>query len=181
MENILRDPLCFKGKRMPRLKELTQTLSDRLTAALEQEKGAAMTRLEQLQAEFLAGPDSAVIDPVIREKLLLPFEQSMERLKSQKLIAVIREQLHTFETERAKELREKLYLLAHPAESTSRPEEERKRKESIRMPKPPVSFAKPWLEDEADLDRYFEQLAAGLAQLKEQLRQEIRTGKRIQL
>ena len=49
------------------------------------------------------------------------------------------------------------------------------------MPKPPVSFAKPWLEDEADLDRYFEQLAAGLAQLKEQLRQEIRTGKRIQL
>ena len=181
MESIIRDPLCFKGKRMPRLKELTQTLSDRLTAALEQEKGAAMTRLEQLQAEFLAGPDFAVIDPVIREKLLSPFEQSVERLKSQNLIAVIREQLHTFETERAKELRAKLYLLAHPADSTSRPEEERKLKESIRMPKPPVSFAKPWLEDEADLDRYFEQLAAGLAQLKEQLRQEIRTGKRIQL
>ena len=163
MESIIRDPLCFKGKRMPRLKELTQTLS------------------EQLQAEFLAGPDFAVIDPVIREKLLSPFEQSMERLKSQKLIAVIREQLHTFETERCKELRAKLYLLAHPADSTSRPEEEIKQKESIRMPKPPVSFAKPWLEDEADLDRYFEQLAAGLAQLKEQLRQEIRTGKRIQL
>ena len=181
INDIVHDRQCFKENRMPRLKELTDLLAARIAEVVNAEHVKAADKIDELQETFRALPDFVKVDTAQQESLLVPFGTILENLKNQQLIAVIREQLRTFEEKTYKQQVEKLYTLTHPIKANGPADVPIKQVESIPMQKPHVNFSKPWLENDSDLDQYFTALANALNALKEKLREEIKNGKRIQL
>ena len=57
VEDIVNDPRCFKGSRMPRLKELTELLTRRLDDVCKQEISNAVRRIEDLIRDFESRED----------------------------------------------------------------------------------------------------------------------------
>ena len=171
INDIVRDPRCFRGQRMPRLKELTAQLSGRLAAVVADEQKQAAAKIDEMRRHFTSLPDFSAVTQEDRQRLTAEFDRIAASLKQQNLIAVIREQLHTFEDTTGKRLAEELYTLAHRPATV----------EAVSMPEWSVKFDKPWLEDDADIDAYFARIDEELRQLKEKLRAEVKNGKRIRL
>jgi len=181
INDIVRDPRCFRGLRMPRLKELTAQLGERISAAVTTEQEQAATKIGEMRQHFTTLPDFSAVTQEDRQRLTAGFDKIAANVKQQNLIAVIREQLHTFEETTCKRMAEELYTLAHPAKAAAASGGGAAKVEAVPMPEWKVKFAKPWLEDDADIDAYFAEIAEELRQLKEKLRAEVKTGKRIRL
>ncbi|MDD3020568.1 MAG: BREX system P-loop protein BrxC [Alphaproteobacteria bacterium] len=177
IEDIVRDPRCFKGKRMPRLKELTDALTSRIAHAVSEEVTKAEQRMDELKARFAALPDYAAVGADRQQDFASRFDSERAKFKEQHLIAVIRDQLRHFEENTYKHLTEEIYTLAHPIKS----DKPKTHAVSVPMPKQHVNFTKPWLENDADLDAYFIELDTELVKVKVKLRELIKNGNRIQL
>lgn len=181
INDIVRDPRCFRGVRMPRLKELTAQLSGRISAAVAEEQKCAAEKIDEMRRHFVSLPDFAAVSQEDQQRLTAGFDRIAASLKQQNLIAVIREQLHTFEDTTGKRLAEELYTLAHPSKAAAAAKGGAAKVEAVQMPEWRVKFDKPWLEDDADIDAYFARVEEELRQLKEKLREEVKNGKRIRL
>lgn len=181
INDIVQDPRCFRGKRMPQLKELTTQLSERITAAVAEEQKLAAAKIAEMREHFLALPDFAAVSQEARQRLIARFDGATEDIKLQNLIVVIRDLPHRFEETTFKRMAEELYTLAHPAKAATDSEDTTVKVEIVSMPTWKVKFDKPWLEDEADIDAYFAEVAEELRRLKEKLRAEIKDGKRVRL
>lgn len=166
---------------MPRLKELTAQLSGRISAAVAEEQKCAAEKIDEMRRHFVSLPDFAAVSQEDQQRLTAGFDRIAASLKQQNLIAVIREQLHTFEDTTGKRLAEELYTLAHPSKAAAAAKGGAAKVEAVQMPEWRVKFDKPWLEDDADIDAYFARVEEELRQLKEKLREEVKNGKRIRL
>ena len=173
-DEILCSPLCFKGNRMPRLKELTELLKNELDNLVNQEVVKCTQRLEELLNDFKSRADFALLNAEQQEELTTVFTDTLENLKKQQGVYDVRGRLDEFESGRYKSLLERLYLLAHPVVKE-------KQIEAVPMPKAKVSFSKPWLESEEDLDAYMELWQSELEKLRKDLQEKLKSGKRIQL
>ena len=181
VDDIVRDPRCFKGNRMPRLKELTEILERRIVETVEREAADAERRIEALKRRFVALPDFMAVPDIEQQRFSSCFDTIRNEFKQQPLIAVIREQAHDFEETTFKRLAEELYTLAHPVKAGDGKDVPRPAAESVALPRVYVSFRKPWLENDDDIDTYISEYKAELVRLEAALREQVKNGKRIKL
>lgn len=181
MDAILREPCCFKGKRMPRLKELTTILEQRFAEKTAEEAASAEGRIDELKQRFTASPDFTALPESEQKRLAACFDKARGGLREQVLIAVIRDQARHFEEVSFRRLTEELYTLAHPLRSGNGKNVPPPVAESVELPRVRVDFRKPWLENEDDIAVYIATFRAELDKLETSLRKQVRNGKRIKL
>lgn len=159
IKDILADPKCFKGNRMKNVKNLMDSLQEKVDAQIAAELASAGDAVSVL-AERLSGmPEFAKLEQDRKEKITQSFSDFDRSVERQNLIAVIRDSLCNFETLEYPKL-----LGAVSVQKSA----------LINLKSVSVSFEKAWLADEADVDKYIDSL-------REALLKEIRSGKRIQI
>ncbi len=159
-------------------------------------KEVATSRLTELEKRLQATDEYARLSPAHQSTLSKPFGDARQALQGQKRIAMIRDQLRHFEDERFPQLLLQLDQLARPAEkpatpniaaepvaassvgstskvaSTAQPPTTEPKLVPARTIK--VSYMKPWLASEAELDDY-------LQKQREAWLKEIQAGNRVQI
>jgi len=186
---VLTDPECFKGNRMQQVKSLMDALLRQVAAQIEREIATAKDAVVALQNRLAAMPEFTGLAEAQQEQIAKSFTDCIEKLKGQTLIAVIRDSPRRFEEAECPQLLSRIaawsQARAKPADpdtddynpsptsitatTTAEPSIEYVTSRSVR-----VSFDKPWLADESDVERY-------LDSMREALLAEIRNGKRIQI
>lgn len=181
VEDIVNDPRCFKGGRMPRLKELTELLTRRLDDVCKQEISNAVRRIEDLIRDFESREDYKQLSQVDQAGLRQPFITVADAIKIQRSIDVIQNKLRNFEETIYKQQLERLYTLAHPVKTNGEKNTPPPVVESVAFPRIHVNFRKPWLENEADIETYIASYRTELSKLEADLREQVKNGKRIKL
>ena len=185
----LTDPDCFKGNRMQQVKSLMDALRKQVTAQIEREIDTAKEAIAGLQSRLGAGSEFMDLSEAQQGQIAESFADCIGQLTRQTLIAVIRDTPRRFEETEYPQLLSRLSAWsqervkpANPdpddfkpsptpkaAPTTAEPVVEYVTSRSVR-----VSFDKPWLADESDVERYLESMRKALLM-------EIKKGKRIQI
>jgi len=182
VQAVLVNPECFKGNRMQQVKMTVDTLQAKLAQEIDKEISAARSSATALKERLQATDEFALLSPDQQSQLIKPFESFIETIQRQKLIAVIRDTLRRFEEHEYTKLLAQMSAWAQPESKT--PTNIGSKTNDATHTKPPikmvlsrsiqVTFDKPYLADESDVDRY-------LDSMREALLKEIREGKRIQI
>ncbi len=180
LRDLLAASDCFKGNCMQQVKSLTDALQARITAEVRDEAGKAGTVVQSLEQRLRGMTEFTALTPEQQSRLTQPFADFTQRIARQKLIAVIRDDLHRFEDGEYQRLLSSLVELSQPAATepaaaasgTSAVMEAKAEYVACRNLR--VKFDKAWLSDEQDVERY-------LAATRDAMLTEIRNGKRIQI
>lgn len=188
----LTDTECFKGNRMQQVKTQVETLQEKVTAQIEAEIAKARETVANLKGRLCGMAEFSTLSGEQQEQITRQFHDFNATVERQKLIAVIRDNMHRFEECHYRRLLSQMASWAQPAPApepvpkpggTTTPDEEVKPTPPVK-PEPrieyvpsrtlKISFDKAWLADETDVERYLESM-------REALLEEIRKGKRIQI
>lgn len=197
VRNLLADNKPWQGNRLQQLKPQLDALQQDITNQLGSEKEAATNRLAELEQRLRATEEYGRLSATHQSQLSQTFADARLALQGQKRIAMIRDQLRHFEDSRFSQLLVQLEQWAKsetPAPSGSPLAEDAKRSvgeeispasttgaqpASLKPKLVPartikVSYAKPWLTNEAELDEY-------LNKQREAWLREILAGNRVQI
>jgi hypothetical protein len=180
---IIDDPACYKGNGMQEVKSRLERLKTAIEERVKAEAQKATAAIANLR-ERLAGTDDYQELPEDRRvEIGRAFESKQNEIQGQRLIAVIRDTLRRFEEEDYPRL---LASIEPSLEPEKKPPANGsplgKGKADVAEPVPRiisartirVIFDKPWLIEEADVERY-------LKAMRQALLAEIYNGKRIQI
>ena len=140
---ILEDPDCFRGSQMKAAKDLVEDLLTQIQQLLDAEKDVARRALDELQHRLQGMKEYKALSKEEKETFDLPFERAQSEVQQRTVIAVVRDTKRRFEDEQYAELLGRLAEGPTPVEYVS--------KDAIR-----VDFAKPYLENDEDLDSYLD-------------------------
>lgn len=177
LEKILADPKCYAGNKMKQVRSLVDSLKARLETLAADARAAAeeavTSRVQKLQSipgyETLTSEQRGEIDAIV--------EDTVEQIRTQPIIAVVREAATQFENKSYSEILGKVtqWTTPQPDPENGDPKPEWK---------PPIvyigldhiefDFDKPWLETTADVDQY-------IAKLRDAMAAAVHEGKRIKL
>lgn len=196
VRSLLTDNKPWQGNRLQQLKPLLDALQQAVANQLSHEKEVATSRLTELEQRLQATDEYARLSPAHQSTLSKPFGEARQALQGQKRIAMIRDQLRHFEDERFPQLLLQLDQLARPAEKPATPNtaaepvaassigSTSKVSSTVQPPTTEpklvpartikVSYMKPWLASEAELDDY-------LQKQREAWLKEIQAGNRVQI
>jgi hypothetical protein len=202
VDAALLDPEIYKGNKLQQLKAQIDTLQQQLEQLLQEEKDKALTSIEELKQKLSGFEQFNALAPDQQQQLLKPFEEAAEDIKQQSLIAVIRDDLRRFEDESYSALVQKLMLWSQPKPKPQSTHESKTATssadhdgsdnsenitghEEVKEPEPAiiktisvrqikVSYKKPWLASEADVEEYLEAF-------RQSLIEEINQDKQIQV
>lgn len=177
---MLTAPGCFKGDCMQQVKHLIYVLEEKVSTQIKEEITKARDAVSVLKDRLCGMAEFTVLSQDKKEQITKPFNDFVQSLERQTLIAVIRDTTRCFEESDYQRLLSKM---------TSWPQAIPELKPSgqnaqTRTPDPHIQyipsrsiqvlFDKAWLADESDVERYLEAM-------REALLVEIRSGKRIQI
>ena len=178
LRQILADPQVYAGDHMQAAKRLLDTLQSRVMGRVAQAREATLERLRSYQARLEHTPEFAALSAAQQETLRAPLDELAREIQCQCLIAVMNDSLHRFETTRYPTLLHNLTEWAARDKETDIDETDDRTAEGeiqyITRASLSVDFDKPWLANEADVDRY-------LSAVRETLMQAIQAGKRIHI
>jgi hypothetical protein len=185
IQSVLNDLNCFKGNRIQQIKSELDALAQEIDKKVGEVRTQAIEKLKTLQHRMHGLEEFQKLPDVRMAELDAPYQELIEHIKQQSLIAVINDRLRYFEEQGYQKLLTKLIDLTAPKSPPSGKStniSEADPVEQILEPQPEyiasrqinIKFDKPWLADETDVDRYLESL-------RDALLQEIRNGKRIQI
>jgi hypothetical protein len=197
VHNLLTDSKPWQGNRLQQLKPQLDALQQTIANQLASEKEAASSRLAELEQKLRATEEYERLNTTHQSQLTQPFADTRQTLQGQKRIAMIRDQLRHFEETRFPQLLVQLEQWAKPETPVpSGTITEADAKPSVgegmapvsttttksASPEPKlvpartikVSYAKPWLTNEAELDDY-------LNKQREAWLREILAGNRVQI
>ena len=185
---VLDDPDCFKGNAIQQIKGTLDALKAGVGARIAAERETALSDVEGLREKLRALPEFASVTESDRRDIEAAFAGILETVASSQLIAVIRERVSGFRSSGYPSLLGRVTAPPPaPSQKGDRGAEQQGFKDgaSLLPPTPPlaqleyvaatalrVTYAKPYLADEQDVDAY-------LDTLRETLIAEIRAGKRI--
>lgn len=180
LSQALTDPDCFKGNRMQQVKAMMEGLQNAIDIQIETEMAKAREKIERLKNSLHTMDEFDRLSEDKKESMDRAFESVMTTIHGHSLIAVIRERANHFEENEYPRLLEKLVEKPTPKPSPDDPKIKETQKPFIPTPaikhlkSIEISFKKPWLTDEGDVDLYLESL-------REALLKEIRDGNKVQL
>jgi hypothetical protein len=173
---------AYKGNQIQQIKAQLETLKSTVVTQIDQEITLAKEAVLTLKTRLCNVSEFSTLSVAQKEKIISPFNDIIEQISDQQLIAVIRDKSRIFEES------EYSRLLSQLSDWTTTPPSSDKTKElnhanngasESRIEYVPsksvrVAFEKAWLADETDIDNY-------LKSMREALLAEIQQGKRIQL
>jgi hypothetical protein len=185
----LTDPECFKGNRMQQVKTLRDTLQKKVATQIVAEIATTTEAVAGLQSRLCDRSEFTGLSETQQGQIAKSFTDCIGQVEKQTLIAVIRDTLRRFEETEYPQLLSRISAWsqagAKPAATdpddfkssptpktettTAEPPIEYVTTRSVR-----VSFDKPWLADESDVERYLDSMRKALIA-------EIKRGKRIQI
>jgi hypothetical protein len=184
LQAALVHPECFKGNRVQQMK----TRLDNLKALLEEKRKAVRAEaisLIQAMQQRMQGMDEYQKLPEVRQADLdKPYQDLIEHIRQQQLIAVINDRLRHFEEQGYQKLLARMVELATPKlaepepdadpDTPTPPKVKELKVEYVAKRQIQVDFDKAWLQSEADVDRYLQSMRTAMLA-------EIQKGKRIQV
>jgi len=183
LETALADGRCFAGDGLKRIKELTDSLRGQLDTLVSDARQAAelavKSRVEKLKA--VPGFDALTEDQ--HREISDVINKAIEQIQDQPIIAVVKEAATRFETDGYTSILTKVTAwtappLAHQPEVGGADKAPQPTwippVEFIGMSHLNISFDKPWLQTQEDVDRYLDLLRAEMLSA-------VNSGKRIQL
>lgn len=182
VKNVFADCECFRNSRMQQAKSDLEALKKKIDDTLQDEVENAGKRIAALEKRLRGAPDFEKLTPDRQEQIVAEFRKTIDEIKGQNLIAVIRDTARQFEESgykrqlsRMTEWQTRAATPAHsPGGGPGVAPEPAPRIEYVSSSSLIVSFDKPWLADESDVDRY-------VASMRNALLAEIRSGKRVQV
>lgn len=180
INSALVDPNIYKGKATQVLASNIQSLRSKLENAIEDEKLTATQKVESLQQKLSQYDGYIALSDSYKLTVQRSFETAKQQINDQTLIAVIRHAPSQFENDQYSVLLQQIEEWNTPIAVISEPpvtfdndqSEIETSGQSVEPPKPvtppkpkveivgardlPVSFNKPLLESEADIDAYLE-------------------------
>ena len=187
LRQTLNDPHCYQGRQMQTVKKLLDQLKAETQAQIEQIRTNTLARLEELRQQLAGMDEFAALTAQQQASLREAFAAIERTIKQQYLIAVIRDTLRRFEEQQYQQLISQTLAWAAPPPAPPDPDKPADHNpQKPQVAEPPityeivgrydlrVSFPKPLLTDETDIEAY-------LQALRDSLVQAIREGKRIQV
>lgn len=183
---VLDDPNCFKGNTIQQIKGTLDALKAEVDTRIATERKTALSDVEELREKLRALPEFASLTDSDRGEIDAAFTGILETVANSKLIAVIRERVSGFRSSTYPALLGRV-TAPPPAPPGQKGDEEAERqnfKDDASSPPAPVqpeyvaagalrvTYAKPYLADEKDVDAY-------LDTLRDTLIAEIRAGRRV--
>jgi hypothetical protein len=185
IRSALNDPACFKGNRIQQMKNDLDALQQEVDKKVEEIREQAVGKLKTMQKRMQAMDEYKKLPDVRMAELDAPYQELIDHIKRQDLIAVINDRLRYFEEQGYQKLLTRIIDLTAPkvvsgAAASGSSEEDND--EHTKEPRPKyiasrnisVAFDKALLTDEGDVDRYLESMRKALLE-------EIRKGNRIQI
>ena len=177
IKTILADLNSYKGNKIQSFKGTVDSVKQKIDQKLSEEKDSAVQSIETKLQQLSAMPEFSKLTQEKKDILERPFTQTINDLKNQKLIAVIRDEFRRFEEEEYGRILSRLNSFNEPEKQPTRtggkekaPEKPKQKYVSVKAIK--VPFTKAWLETEQEVDDY-------LKSLKEAIMKEIEDGNRI--
>jgi len=181
IRSILNDPECFKGKRIQSLKEHLEQLKTAVEQAVNESRTGAVATLKTMQSRMQSMDEYKKLPEARAVELDEPFKELGDYINQQELIAVINDKIRYFEEQGYQALLAKMVAVAEPKPQRDESDETdpvstiaEKQPDYILVRQIKVSFAKAWLADDSDVERYLELM-------REALLTEVRAGKRVQI
>lgn len=193
---VLVDSKPWQGNRLQQTKPQLEALQLAIAHQLASEQKASEQLFDELEQRLCGAESYTGLSAEFKEQLAAPFSRAREALKGQKLIAVLRDQRRRFEDEQYPQLLLKLDQLDQPQPvqpkphvPSTQPNKEQPEDKDVPSGQPTlkvaeprivqarqikVSYAKPWLANEAELDDY-------LQKQREAWLKEIQAGNRVQI
>ncbi len=175
----LEDQGCFKGSMIQNLKSDLFDLKNKVELKVLEERKAVIAEVEDVSAKIAEMPDFQALDMEKKARITTHIESHKTGLDTVTLIPVLQNKVTQIRSNLLAELIGQIDQLAHPAPS---PFDQRGASEApaapphtpsyIKADQIKVSFEKPYLSDDADVDQYLEEM-------KKTLLAEIRAGKRV--
>ncbi len=184
IQEVLVDPNCLKGNAIQQIKGSLDTLRAKVDHRLAAERKTAISDVEELRAKLRALPEFASLTEPDRREIEAAFTNVLDTIGTSKLIAVIRERVSGFRASGYPKLLGRVIARTSakkdgdddkPREfstSSSGASAAQTQPEYVAASALRVTYAKPYLADERDIDAYLETL-------RETLISEIRAGKRV--
>jgi len=185
IQSALNDPTCFKGNRIQQIKSELDALAQEIDKKVGEVRTQAIEKLKTLQQRMHGLEEFQKLPDVRMAELDAPYQELIGHIKQQILIAVINDRLRYFEEQGYQKLLTKLIDLTAPKPASNSKSTDltvNDPEKQITEPRPEyvssrninIAFDKPWLANEADIERYLEAMRKALLE-------EIRNGKRIQI
>lgn len=196
VRNLLADTKPWQGNRLQQIKPQLDELQQAIANQLATERELANARLAELEQKLQSTVEYAQLSTANQSLFNMPFGETRQALQNQKRIAMIRDLLRHFEDERFPQLLLRLDQLASAAGQTTVSETDTEPQVATSAGQAPsvpitstpqtretklvpartikVSFGKPWLSSEAELDDY-------LQKQREAWLKEIQAGNRVQI
>lgn len=184
IQEVLVDPNCFKGNAIQQIKGTLDTLRAEVDHRLAAERKTAISDVEELRAKLRALPEFASLTEPDRREIEAAFTNVLDTIGTSKLIAVIRERVSGFRASGYPTLLGRVTALPSAKkdgdddkprgfrDSSGGAPSAQTQPEYVAASALRVTYAKPYLADEHDIDAYLETL-------RETLISEIRAGKRV--
>lgn len=194
VKSALADPEIFKGNAIQALINNVSALRDKLDTATADAKSVALGDIAGLEAKLTEYDGYQALSPERQAEVRTTFDTAKQKIDQQTLIAAIRDTANTFENQEYGRLLQQIADWNTPeseresnatpaavpgdsgeeAGSTSEPIPARPKTEIVAAKDLRVSFSKPLLESEADVEAYLESY-------KEALINTVQQGKKVQV
>jgi hypothetical protein len=174
---VMEDPECFKGSNMQQLKPLVSSLTEKVKAQIKEERVIVLDKVNSLKTKIGNTPLFSNLTAEQKNKIDQPFNDFALAIKSQDLIAKIRDTYAKFESDiypqlitqmvKPKQVEPILPKTIDGAPPKPLPigvesVKQEAKAEVINCRSVQVQFDKPWLDNEADVDLYLKELRKSL-------------------
>ena len=155
---------------MQQVKGLVEALQRKVDDQLAQEILIATQSVTSLRDKLQGMTEYSVLSPEQQNQITKPFDELINTIKNNKLIAVIRDSLRRFEEEGYQKLLERVVFLAQPKPDVPVPGVGDIKRKPPQPPQKPivhcrnikVPFSKALLDDESDVEKYLSSLRSAL-------------------
>lgn len=185
IQSVLNDPTCFKGNRIQQIKSELDALAQEIDKQVAEVRTQAIEKLKTLQQRMQGLEEYKKLPDVRMAELDAPYQELIDHIKQQSLIAVINDRLRYFEEQGYQKLLDKILALVAPKPSIETGDLDTPElgsnspvkvttSQSVLSRNINIAFDKAWLVNENDVDNY-------LDAMRKALLEEIHKGKRIQI
>jgi len=157
LEEIMADPLCYKGTAMQKAKDLMKDLKAKTGKQVLLERQAAREKIDGYKAQLAQMKSFQALPPEEQTQFLDECEASLQQMDDQKLIAVIRDNVRLFEETEFPKILQRISEHGQE-EGESGGGKDKPQVTYVVSGSVAVLFEKRILESEADVDGYVEAL-----------------------
>jgi hypothetical protein len=184
----LLDAECYKGNKIQGLKTLLDTLKGNVDKKISAIRTQTVNTIQSMQTRMQSMDDYAKLPDVRQNDLNKPYQDLVDHINQQPLIAVINDKMRHFEEDGYQKLLQQMVFWANPTQNENSCSDKtgsgdagtdsdagRVKEDAaiyVAAKKVPVDFNKAYLSNEEELDLY-------LAKLREALLDEINQGKKV--